>query len=128
MSCAREHFKTRDVEHPELDVTPVEVPVEMGRPPSLKEELQRYARYEIHRVLTKDEPMESFEEADNFDVGDDDEETAFLSDYQVLELESETDETLDGSDDPNGGSVGEERPEAQAEDVLQPQSEPPQSD
>lgn len=52
------------------DPRPVEVPVEFQRPLSLQEEIKRYVRQELGRRAA-DAGAESFEESDDFDVGDD---------------------------------------------------------
>ena len=70
----------------QLDKTPLEVPLEHLRPPTIKEELQRYVRYEISQI-GKDAGFSSFEEEDDFDI--EDEEVDLLSPYQMTELQEE---------------------------------------
>ena len=70
----------------QLDKTPLEVPLEHLRPPTIKEELQRYVRYEISQI-GKDAGFSSFEEEDDFDI--DDEEVDLMSPYQMSELQEE---------------------------------------
>lgn len=52
------------------DPTPVEIPVGFHRPPSLREQFARFMREELS-ARAVDAGMESFEEADDFDVPDD---------------------------------------------------------
>lgn len=54
------------------DPTPVEVPLHFRRPPTLQEQIKAMVRGELSRHAA-DQGMESFEEADDFDVGDVDE-------------------------------------------------------
>lgn len=52
------------------DDTPVAMPVGFGRPPSMREMIQRYVREEISQVASAT-GRETFEESDDFEVGDD---------------------------------------------------------
>lgn len=65
------------------DPTPVEVP--LFRPLSIHEEMKRFIRSEMSRQAAE-AGQESFEEADDFDVGDDDE---IVSPYEMVELKEE---------------------------------------
>lgn len=56
--------------HELLDPTPMEVPVGYKRPPTLQEQVQRLVAGELSRVASS-RGRESFEEADDFAVGDD---------------------------------------------------------
>lgn len=53
-----------------LDPKPMEIPVGFTRPPTLQEQIQRFVRIEASRLAAK-EGLETFEEADDFAVGDD---------------------------------------------------------
>lgn len=53
----------------EPDQTPVAIPVSKLRKPSQFEEIRRMVREEMSRAA-QDEGFETFEEADDFDVGD----------------------------------------------------------
>lgn len=55
-----------------LDPRPVGIPVGFQKPPSLTEMMQKYVRHELSRRAEAD-GMESFEEAEDFDVSDEDE-------------------------------------------------------
>lgn len=52
------------------DPTPVEIPVGFQRPESLQEQIKRLVRTELS-AQAQAEGFESFEEADDFEVGDD---------------------------------------------------------
>lgn len=81
------------------DQRQVEVPSGLGRPLSLQDEIKRFVRIELSRRAA-DDGAESFEEADDFDVGDDDPEE-FLSPYEVTELVPEaTDRDAEPPPDP----------------------------
>lgn len=54
-----------------LDPTPVAIPVAFSRPPSIAEQVQRLVRSHLNAIAAE-QGKESFEEADDFDVGDDD--------------------------------------------------------
>lgn len=56
--------------HEILDPTPLAMPLKFARPPSMAEMLQRYVRGYLSNQVA-DQGMETFEEADDFDVGDD---------------------------------------------------------
>lgn len=68
-----------------LDPTPVAVPAGMGRPESLQETIRRLVRNEVSQVAQKYE-METFEEASDFDVDDEDD---YLSPYELTEMQEE---------------------------------------
>lgn len=76
------------------DPRPMEMPLGMRKPESMEDMIRRYVRVEASRIAQQ-EGMESFEEADDFEVEDDD-----LSDaptqYMVPEVGPEGPETLDG--------------------------------
>lgn len=54
-----------------MDATPVEMPVNLKRPPSLQERVRDLVRSERLRDAAMQAGKETFEEADDFDVGDD---------------------------------------------------------
>lgn len=72
-----------------LDPTPVAMPVGFHRPPSLAEQVRRLVRTEFSRQAAA-LGEETFEEADDFDCGDDPE---LKSKY---ELDDEHDRNIDG--------------------------------
>lgn len=53
-----------------LDPTPVAIPVKFHRPPTLQEQIARYTRNHLNKIAAQ-EGKESFEEANDFDVGED---------------------------------------------------------
>lgn len=55
--------------HEVLDTTPVARAVSIARPPSIQEQIRRYVQTELSRQAVE-AGEESFEEADDFDVGD----------------------------------------------------------
>lgn len=84
------------------DPRPMEMPLGMRKPESMEDMIRRYVRVEASRIAQQ-EGMESFEEADDFDVEDDD-----LSDaptqYMVPEVGPDGPETLDGVVQAKSGS------------------------
>lgn len=83
------------------DPTPVSVPAGLSRPLSLQEEIKRFMRSEQMRIAAEAEGLETFEEADDFDV---DEDPDPLSAYELPEAAPEAfggakrdAESLDGS-------------------------------
>lgn len=62
---AREAFRREPVDSSQL-----EIPVGFHRPPSLQEQVRRLVRYEMSQEAAN-QGQETFEEADDFDVGDD---------------------------------------------------------
>lgn len=54
-----------------LDPTPVSIPIGFEKPPSIAEEIRRFIRsYEFEKEM-KSQGYETFDEADDFEVGDD---------------------------------------------------------
>lgn len=60
----------RNPSHEYLDTSPVARPVGFRAPPSLQEMIRMYVRTELSREADR-QGHETFEEADDFDVGDD---------------------------------------------------------
>jgi len=73
------------------DDTPVEIPGKCHEPLSLREDMKRFIREEISKQAVDNE-AESFEEANDFDIGED--ETPIETQYTVQELQAEP-ETVD---------------------------------
>lgn len=67
-----------------LDPTPVAVPVGFGRPESLQETIRRLVRTEVSRGASQ-AGFESFEEANDFDVDDDE----FVTSHELRAMENE---------------------------------------
>lgn len=94
------------------DQTPVEMPIGYRRPLTMEERMQKYIREEMSRRAA-DDGMESFEEADDFDVEDEDEYDP-ISGYEMSELQEEAgfkdaDPPRDpGKPSPDGGGVARE--------------------
>lgn len=74
---------------------PIEIPLDFKRPLTLQEEIRRMIAVEASRAA-EDAGLESFEEADDFNVEDEDE--PFSSPYEVLEMYP------DGPSEEPGGS------------------------
>lgn len=68
-----------------LDTTPVEMPLNYRHPPSMAEMIRTAIRQEMSQQAAAS-GMESFEEADDFVV---DEEDEFVSPYQLTEMQEE---------------------------------------
>lgn len=68
-----------------LDTTPVEMPLNYRHPPSMAEMIRTAIRQEMSQQAAS-KGMESFEEADDFVV---DEEDEFVSPYQLTEMQEE---------------------------------------
>ena len=56
--------------HENLDSTPLEMPMKFHRPPSLQEQLRAYTRATLNKQAAL-QGKETFEEANDFDVGED---------------------------------------------------------
>lgn len=67
------------------DDTPVEVPLNWKRPPSMQEMIKQHIRVEMSRQAA-DSGFESFEESDDFEV---DEDPDPLSQYELREMVEE---------------------------------------
>lgn len=68
-----------------LDNTPVEMPLNYKEPPSIQDMIRQAIRIEMSQQAAA-QGMESFEEADDFAVDDDDD---FVSPYQLSEMQEE---------------------------------------
>lgn len=76
-----------------LDLTPVEIPAQTEQPMTIEQMIQRYVREAVSPAAV-DEGDESFEDADDFEVEDD--ESPFLTHHEVeamseLELREQAD-------------------------------------
>lgn len=69
-----------------LDQTPVALPAGLKRPPSLQERIRQFVRTELSRQA-EEQGQESFEEADDFDIPD--EEEGPLSRYELSPMQEE---------------------------------------
>lgn len=67
------------------DDTPVDVPLNYKRPPTIQEMIRAHIRTELSRQAV-DDGAESFEEADDFDVGSDDDP---LSAYELQVMQED---------------------------------------
>lgn len=68
------------------DQTPVEWPLGLSRPMSLHDEIKMYIRAEYSK-FAQDAGYESFEEADDFEVDDD--EGELVSPYEMTDMQAE---------------------------------------
>lgn len=69
------------------DDTPLEIPLGMRRPLTLQEEIQAAVRGAVSRAAARNE-METFEEANDFDIPDDDiEDTVTVHEYRDMKVE-----------------------------------------
>lgn len=104
------------------DPTPVSVPGGFVRPLSIQEEIRRAIRGELSRQAAED-GLETFEEADDFDV---DEEGDPLSPYEIPEGAPERavgpPETLDGVQEPVQEKIALE-PATQAAEASPPSTD-----
>lgn len=103
------------------DPTPVELPLGHHKPESLEDTMKRFVRDYVGQVFAEQQGMETFEEADDFDVDDPGEEQLF-SQYDVEDMvemeppppkeeeasvtpaQTASDETSSSSEPPPGGS------------------------
>lgn len=87
----------------DTDPTPVEVPPFYTRPPTIREDLQRYVRYEVNRAA-QTSGFETFEEADDFgdDIEDFDDLPDWDSEYELTPMQEEN--TMSYMDDTTGES------------------------
>jgi len=67
-----------------LDQTPIEIGIDQKRPPSLQEEMKRFITEEVSRQA-ETTGHESFEEADDFDISQDE----FQTQYTLQEMQEE---------------------------------------
>lgn len=93
------------------DPRPVEVPIAFQRPLSLQDEIKRFVRLELSKRAAAQE-LESFEEADDFDV--DDEDPLPVTPYEVREMSPEA-----GDDDADPPKV-DVKPGHQSDQVSAP--------
>lgn len=90
------------------DPTPIEVPLDFNRPLTLQEEIRRFLQIEASYVA-QNAGFETFEEADDFDV--DEEEVEFVSPYEIMEMSDEQSFGRESVEGP-AGAPGQESPGA----------------
>lgn len=101
-----------------VDPKPMEVPVELARPLTMREEMQAFIRRELSRAA-QNNGVPTFEEEDDFDMP----EAEWASPYELQDLIPENDETLDGEvprgtpEDPPPEDQGAQRPGAEGPDA-----------
>lgn len=81
------------------DPTPVEIPVELRKPETMDEKMRRIVREQIS-VKAQESGLETFEEANDFDVDDGFEDDALFSPYELKDMLPEYNENMvtpDGS-------------------------------
>lgn len=82
------------------DSTPVEVPLDFKTPPSIHQLIAQYVRSERAAEVARAAGVETFEEADDFDVGDEDElplgGAELSAMHEQARLTAEDAEVLDG--------------------------------
>lgn len=100
------------------DPRPMSLPSGWDRPLSLSEQIKRMVRVELSRQAV-DDGQESFEEADDFDV--EDEEAEFLSPYEVSEMAPEPLQGVD-PDPPAAPLAG--KPAEASKAVVEPSVKP----
>lgn len=92
------------------DPTPVRLPIGQKRPPTLQDEIRRFIRDELSAVADN-QGLGTFEEEDDFDVGDDED---IFSPYELPEMQEEA-EVTSYSEEPSQpeppAEVGNEEPE-----------------
>ena len=103
------------------DGTPVELPVDHDRAPTLKEELQRYVRF-VHHQVSQEEHFETFQEADDFT--EEDPEPDWESQYELVELQDEEGFETPPLDPEETSSVAEPAVRAQSGVPETPESKP----
>lgn len=98
--------------HEVPDPTPMALPVGVKRPLSLREQIQRFVREELSAVSAQ-QGHETFEEADDFDIEDEDDGHKFASKWELsADQESYRPGTAerfnqdDGGDEPGGSERG----------------------
>lgn len=79
------------------DETPLEVPLSFKKPLTLAEEVRRMVKNEMSQ-MAESQGAETFEEADDFEVEDED-DLAFMSPYEIMEMTHDgPPESLEGND------------------------------
>lgn len=89
------------------DPTPLEIPIGAQRPESLTDQIRRMIRNEMSEQA-EEEGNESFREANDFEVAEEDDPEAYLSPYEVVGMQEEIldeQERSDESAEDSGGSA-----------------------
>lgn len=92
----------------DIDPEPLEIPLGAMKPPSIFDQMKRYIRSQVSAQVHA-KGFESFEEANDFEVGEDDEP---FSPYEVREMAAEAIDVPDPSMDPEKPAPAQEEPEA----------------
>lgn len=81
--------RSKKVRHEFPDPTPMAVPVQFKRPPTLNEQIRQMCRSEQFRQQMQQAGAETFEEADDFEIGDDyDPKSPYESNFDQESAES----------------------------------------
>lgn len=108
------------------DSTPVEIPLRFTKPLTLQEEMRRMLRNEFS-MMAQSQGMETFEEADDFEVEDED-ELMFVSPYEIKEMHDDgSNESIEGPSGPQDSGANGDRSEAQDDGKVGKQTEKPTS-
>lgn len=96
----------------DVDPVPMEVPLALQEPETMREIISRYVREENMRIASEQDVhyVESEDEAEDFDV--EDEATEFISEEEFREMQEDKEKSLTGSKD----SFNVEAPTAEVKD------------
>lgn len=92
-------YRLTDGRYPQCDPRPMSVPIGMERPESLQEKLKRLVRDEVLQSKLKDGGVETFEEADDFNISDDpiDPHTPYEEDFDPKGMTAREQEVRHGA-------------------------------
>lgn len=71
-----------------IDPTPVELPIGFKKPPTMQEMIKMYIRQGLSQ-MANEQGMETFEEANDFDTGEDGEDVLPTSVHEYTEMQEE---------------------------------------
>jgi len=118
----RETINERESGVEELDPTPLEMPLDYGQPPSMRELVQQYVRGELSAAAAQHE-LGTFEEEDDFEEENPD--LLDLSGYEVTEFEMVDEDPSDDPAPPGGEPSPKDPPEGPSEPSQPPETEAP---
>jgi hypothetical protein len=110
----------------ELDATPIELPLSLRPPPTMREMMQQIIRQEMS-FAAQAAGSETFEEANDFDIDDEDDVLPFsIHEDETRQMIEEIEEKLDGNPDTPKPPGEPEEPEDAPE--PEPDGDPPPPD
>lgn len=120
------HYQQPVASHDTLDYTPIEIPDELQRQPTLKEEMKRFVLQTFNAQVQAQQDPDTPDEADDFDIDDDDDFDP-TSGYEIDEMTEEFYDDSQTQPDNPPQEATEDDTAVSTENATEP-TDPPESD